>query len=187
MNTPGDIGPRIADEDAPESEPPQRFALEVVAKAGDWTAVEDLEARVAAIARVITTEPEIVARLPALAAACVAFSSDDDVRALNARYRGKDRPTNVLSFPAASPPPGALPDGEPVFLGDIVLAAETVAREARELAIPIADHVEHLVVHGVLHLIGHDHEADSEALIMETLETRLLAKLGVPDPYRSNE
>jgi probable rRNA maturation factor len=72
-------------------------------------------------------------------------------------------------------------------LGDVVLAAETVAAEARDLGIPVSHHVQHLVVHGLLHLLGHDHESDAEADRMEALETRILAVLGVPDPYRSNE
>ncbi len=93
----------------------------------------------------------------------------------------------MLSFPAPEPPPGVLAPDEPLPLGDIVLAAETVAAEAREAGIPFEHHVQHLVVHGVLHLLGHDHESDMEAEVMEALETRILAVLGVPDPYRSNE
>ena len=184
METPGDIGPRIVDEDGSDSEPPQRLTLEVVLEAGDWAALADADALVADVARVMAELPEMP---PGQTSACVAFSTDEAVRLLNARYREKDKPTNVLSFPAPPPPSGGLPSGEPHVLGDIVLAAETVAREARDLSIPLADHVRHLVVHGVLHLLGHDHEADDEAVVMEALETRLLAKLGVPDPYRSNE
>lgn len=186
MDTPGDIGPTLLDEDGQDSEPPQRLSLEVAIEDGDWAGAGDLEALVADVAEVVSRSTVIGAMLDP-ASACVAFTSDAAVRALNARFRAKDKPTNVLSFPAPPPPAGAFPEGDGVALGDIVLAAETVAAEARELGIPIDHHVRHLVVHGVLHLLGHDHEADAEAEIMEGLETKLLAELGVPDPYRSNE
>ena len=105
----------------------------------------------------------------------------DDVllRALNLRWRGVDKPTNVLSFPAA--PPGRLTEAP--TLGDIALAYETLAREANELGVPLADHYRHLVAHGFLHLIGYDHETNQEAERMEALETRILARLGAADPY----
>lgn len=104
----------------------------------------------------------------------VALSDDKGVRALNKRDRKKDKPTNVLSYPS----------GERAFLGDIVLARQTVWREAKTQKKLPADHMAHLVVHGVLHLLGHDHEtgkADAER--MEALERRILAKLGIADPY----
>lgn len=186
MDTPGDIGPTPLDEDGQDSEPPQRLSLEVVIEDGDWAGAGHLEALVADVAQVVGRSAAVSERLDEPASACVAFTSDAAVRALNARFRAKDKPTNVLSFPAP-PQSGAFPEGDVVALGDIVLAAETVAAEARELGIPMDHHVRHLVVHGVLHLLGHDHEADAEAEIMEALETRLLAELGVPDPYRSNE
>lgn len=119
----------------------------------------------------------------------------DDARisALNADFRGKPQPTNVLSWPADElgavtegadperPEPGDPDDPEP--LGDIALAWETCVREAQEAGKPLADHVTHLVVHGVLHLLGHDHQRDGDATLMEGLETAILAELGVPDPY----
>jgi probable rRNA maturation factor len=101
------------------------------------------------------------------------------LRALNLRWRGLDKPTNVLSFPA--PPPGRR--GDPTTLGDIALAYETLAREAEDLGVPLADHYRHLLAHGFLHLIGYDHETDAEAERMEALETRILRRLGVGDPY----
>ncbi len=104
----------------------------------------------------------------------VALSDDRRVRALNRRDRGKDKPTNVLSYPS----------GEKTFLGDIVLARQTVWREARAQKKTPADHLAHLVVHGTLHLLGHDHEtSDADAERMEALERRILKKLGIADPY----
>ena len=108
----------------------------------------------------------------------------DDARQqrLNHAYRGIDRPTNVLSFPAWDADDPA-PPGAPVLLGDVVLAFETVAREAQEQGKIFADHLRHLIVHGVLHLLGYDHHVEREAADMERLETVILAGLGVPDPY----
>jgi probable rRNA maturation factor len=104
----------------------------------------------------------------------VALADDERVRALNARDRKKDKPTNVLSYPS----------GEKGFLGDIVLARQTVWREAQEQKKVTADHLSHLVVHGTLHLLGYDHEtSEADALRMEALERRVLAKLGIADPY----
>jgi probable rRNA maturation factor len=177
----------VDEEDGRESEPPQRLALEVVIEGGDWPAAEALEALVARAGRALAAAPELTGLLRRPASACIAFATDADVRILNAQFRGKDKPTNVLSFPARAPPQDVLGRHEPLSLGDVVLAAETVAAEARDLGIPASHHVQHLVVHGVLHLLGHDHESDADADRMEALETRILAVLGVPDPYRSNE
>ena len=104
----------------------------------------------------------------------VALADDRGVRALNKRHAAKDKPTNVLSYPS----------GERAFLGDIVLARQTVWREAKAQKKSPADHVAHLVVHGVLHLLGHDHETgDADAERMEALERRILKRLGIADPY----
>jgi probable rRNA maturation factor len=107
------------------------------------------------------------------------LADDAALRALNLRWRGFDKPTNVLSFPAAPIGHG----GEPTALGDIALAYETLAREAEDLGVPLADHYRHLLAHGFLHLIGYDHETDAEAERMEALETKILTRLGVGDPY----
>jgi probable rRNA maturation factor len=107
------------------------------------------------------------------------LADDAQLRALNLRWRGVEKPTNVLSFPVA--PPGRR--AQSVTLGDIALAYETLAREASELGVPLADHYRHLVAHGFLHLIGYDHETAREAERMEALETRIMARLGAADPY----
>ena len=104
----------------------------------------------------------------------VLLTDDETVRDLNRRFRGKDQPTNVLSYPS----------GETAFLGDMILARQTVWREARGQKKSPADHVTHLVVHGTLHLLGYDHETgDADAERMEAHERRLLARLGIADPY----
>ncbi|MBM3535467.1 MAG: rRNA maturation RNase YbeY [Alphaproteobacteria bacterium] len=105
----------------------------------------------------------------------LALADDAAIRILNRDYRGKDKPTNVLSFESGDQP----------FLGDVVLALETVLNEAREQGKPPADHLAHLVVHGVLHLLGHDHESRTDARRMELMEVEVLAGLGVPDPYEA--
>jgi len=120
------------------------------------------------------------ATAPGLFILGVILTDDAEQRRLNRDYRGKDASTNVLSFPMGD----AMPGGGPVMLGDVVLAFETVTREAAEQNKPLADHLRHLVVHGVLHLLGFDHENDIEAEVMEGREREILAGLGVPDPYR---
>lgn len=113
----------------------------------------------------------------------VILGDDAGQRQLNRAYRGRDAPTNVLAFPGWEP--GArLPPDAPFLLGDVVLALETVMREAAEQRKPIADHLRHLTVHGVLHLFGYDHITEAEAALMEALERSILTELGVPDPYR---
>jgi probable rRNA maturation factor len=113
----------------------------------------------------------------------ITLTDDAQQLQLNRRYRGEDVSTNVLAFRAWEPGVHATPDA-PLLLGDVVLALETVAREANEQAKPFGDHIRHLIVHGVLHLLGYDHRREADAIKMERLETSILAKLGVPDPYR---
>ncbi len=114
----------------------------------------------------------------------VVLTDDAAIRKLNRRWRGRDKPTNVLSFPAqASVPPGSGPRP----LGDVVIAYETMAREAQEQGLPLTHHLAHLAVHGFLHLLGYDHESDTEAETMERLEREILARIDVPDPYATRE
>lgn len=129
---------------------------------------------------------------PALEEAEISVVLVDDAtqRILNETWREKDRPTNVLSFPATDTVAGAVPQrefpGVPLTLGDISLAFETVAAEAAEQGKPLAGHLTHLVVHGVLHLLGYDHVVDADAAVMEALEIDILAGIGIRDPYEVN-
>jgi probable rRNA maturation factor len=109
----------------------------------------------------------------------VLLTDDATIQGLNRTWRRKNAPTNVLSFPAKA----AAGEDAPPFLGDIAIAYETTRREAAAEGKRFADHVAHLAIHGFLHLLGHDHAADSEAETMEALEVAVLARLGVPDPY----
>ena len=125
---------------------------------------------------------------PWLAAAevSVLLCDDAEIRGLNASYRDQDRATNVLSFPALELDPDETPPApgaHPVLLGDIVLAAETVRTEALAQGKPSADHFRHLIVHGCLHLLGHDHQDEAGAFRMERLERLILREFGIPDPY----
>lgn len=113
----------------------------------------------------------------------VVLTDDERQRQLNRTYRGTDAVTNVLAFALADQNSPA-PAGAPVLLGDVVLAFATVAREAAQQRKPLADHLQHLVVHGVLHLLGFDHQGAAEGAFMEARETEILESLGVPDPYR---
>ena len=116
----------------------------------------------------------------------VRLASDEDVRALNAHWRGKDKPTNVLSFPMSEQYEleQADEDGPELMLGDIVLAKGVCEREAAEKEIPFERHATHLLVHGTLHLLGYDHGDDQDAADMEGREVRALARLGIDDPYK---
>jgi probable rRNA maturation factor len=123
---------------------------------------------------------EAAADAPTNAELSIVLTDDARIRALNLAWRGFDKPTNVLSFPAGG-------KGAPALLGDIVIAYETVKREAIEQALPFLHHLAHLAVHGFLHLHGYDHEAEAEAESMEQLERRILARLDIPDPYAARD
>jgi probable rRNA maturation factor len=140
-----------------------------------WQAVADIERLV----RDASLSAAAACGEPGLEAAELSIVLTDDaaIRKLNRDYRGKDRPTNVLSFPI--PDTGA----GPRMLGDIVLAFETVSAEAAGQGKHVRDHTRHLVVHGVLHLLGFDHQTEAEAERMESLETGILAAMGIADPY----
>ena len=117
----------------------------------------------------------------------VMLTDDAGIRTLNSNWRGIDKPTNVLSFPALQPTGAGGPDDAPRMLGDIAIAYETTRREADDEQKPFDHHLSHLAVHGFLHLIGYDHEKDDDAEAMEALETEILAQLGIPDPYADRD
>jgi probable rRNA maturation factor len=156
--------------------PPIDFDLTV--EAGDWPDEATLNALVEQA--LAATFAELSPARPGSSELGVIFTDDAHIRDLNAGWRGKDKATNVLSFPAF---PETKSGPLPPLLGDIVLAAETVAGEAALEDKPFENHISHLVVHGLLHLLGYDHETDAEAEEMEALERRVLARLAIPDPY----
>lgn len=159
--------------------------------AGDWARCGEH----AVAATLAATAYANLAAAPATIEISVRLTSDAEVHTLNRQYRGQDKPTNVLSFPMVQPDLleslantdanacVASDAGCEVLLGDIVLAHETCAREAEERGVPLAAHATHLIVHGVLHLLGYDHMNDAEAEAMEAIEREVLAGLGLHDPY----
>jgi probable rRNA maturation factor len=151
--------------------------VDIIIEADGWNHIPDLEARITkAVARTLahanTGQEE--------ATLAILLADDATLKRLNSQFRGQDKPTNVLSFPAGE-------GGEAGFLGDLALSLETCTREALEENKQVVDHLLHLVIHGTLHLLGHDHETDSEADIMERAERAILATFGIADPYVSGE
>lgn len=167
----------------PAESPPEAddTTIDVVVESPLWAAEPEAEAQVLrAVAAALPADQGPVEL-------CVVLADDAAVQILNARYRGRDAPTNVLSFPAVPSPGGQTETGVPTLLGDVVLAFETVKAEAERDGKPFAHHLGHLVVHGVLHLLGYDHESDAEAELMEARERDVLASLAIPDPYSGRE
>lgn len=152
--------------------------IDVAVEAGGWADEEALLALVAQAVEAVLAETGQAA--PDETELSLLFTDDAHVRLLNRDWRAKDKPTNVLSFPAFPVAPG---DPIPPMLGDIALAFETVMSEAALEEKPFDHHLTHLVVHGMLHLLGHDHEDEDEAEAMEALERAILARLAIPDPY----
>jgi probable rRNA maturation factor len=180
MSTPGDSTACALDsEPAPEPEPSGGLRISIVKEQADWSGFDRPEQAIEAAAAALASHAE-GARARGTEAGVV-LAGDAMVRQLNASYRGKDAATNVLSFPFQAPP-GGMP-GETPYLGDVVLAAETIGREAAERGIAPTAHLQHLVVHGLLHLLGFDHGNDAEAEEMEHLETEILGTLGIANPY----
>jgi probable rRNA maturation factor len=157
--------------------------LEVSIEA-DWPSSPDWEGLATRAAAALAQLARELAN-PRLSASLL-FADDAEVHALNREWRGKDKPTNVLSFPmlTRSELLALAPEGPPELLGDVALALETCQREAAERDIPLEHHATHLIVHGLLHLAGYDHEISSEdAAAMEALEIKALALMGIADPY----
>jgi len=163
-------------------------STEVLVVADCWRTEPDAEA---VIHRALATAAEIVNAGPNKAVGeaelAVMLTDDTGIRTLNNNWRGIDKPTNVLSFPALQPTGRCGPDDGPRMLGDIAIAYETTRKEADDEQTPFDHHLSHLAVHGFLHLIGYDHENDDDAEAMETLEQEILAQLGIPDPYADRE
>jgi probable rRNA maturation factor len=176
----------------PDPEPPQtpaseapsgvkRLTLDVVHDCEAWSVIAEIERLIKSAADALQAEVDIGATD---ATATILLTSDAEVRTLNHKWRGIDKATNVLSFPAPEAP-GDLESDD--FLGDIAMACETVLREAAEQGTDPAHHLQHLTVHGLLHLLGYDHENPDDATEMETLEIEILARIGVPNPYAGSE
>jgi probable rRNA maturation factor len=165
----------------PDPDPPSLVVIDLAIRCPGWrrrVPGVDAVAREAAKAAMLRA-----GRKRGAAELSLVLSDDEEVAALNQRWRDRSGPTNVLAFASEErPAPPA-----PLILGDVVLAFETVAREAKEQKKSLANHLRHLVIHGVLHLLGYDHDAAGPARRMEALETRILATLGVADPYRVGE
>lgn len=159
-----------------------------IALEAEWPAATDWDILAARAANAtISQAPEL--SNPRLSASLV-FADDAELHALNREWRGKDKPTNVLSFPMLERDEllDLSPEGPPELLGDIALSLETCAREAEEKGLPLEIHAAHLIVHGLLHLAGHDHETSpDDAAAMEALEINALALMGIADPYGDND
>lgn len=164
------------------TEPQSSFSLpvdvDIAVEAGEWPVEQQLAEWVGRAASAVFAE--IGDTRPGRSELGVIFTDDAHIKTLNADWRDKDKPTNVLSFPAF---PERRQGPLPPMLGDIVLAAETVAQESALENKPLEHHITHLVVHGLLHLLGYDHETDEEADEMEAMERAALARLAIPDPY----
>ena len=155
---------------------------------GEWdssTSWEELASRAARAAVAESAFPQLGASVRPVELS-VRLTSDEEVQTLNAHWRNKDKPTNVLSFPMAEAYEldEADEDGPELMLGDVILAHATCKREAEEKAISIEDHAAHLIVHGTLHLLGYDHDDPTQADDMEAREIRALARMGIADPYK---
>ena len=162
--------------------------LDVLVEAdAEWDSKTDWQRLVRAAATSAVAESAFpqLADGPRKAELSVRLASDQEVRALNARWRGKDKPTNVLSFPMAEPDEleAADSDGPELMIGDVILARDICLAEAAEKGVSLDQHATHLVVHGTLHLLGYDHHDDAAAHDMESREVRALARLGIADPY----
>ncbi|MFL6818848.1 MAG: rRNA maturation RNase YbeY [Bradyrhizobium sp.] len=158
---------------------------EVLVVADAWQTEPDAEA---AIQRAIAVAAEMVDADTGGAELAVMLTDDTGIRTLNNNWRGIDKPTNVLSFPALPPSGESRSDNDaPRMLGDIAIAYETTRREADDEQKQFDHHLSHLAVHGFLHLIGYDHEKDQDAETMEALETEIMMQLGIPDPYADRD
>jgi probable rRNA maturation factor len=181
--SPAERAPEAISERNRNSGPMAQFALpitEVLVVADCWQTEPDAEA---VIQRAIATAAETVDADIGEAELAVMLTDDAGIRTLNSNWRGIDKPTNVLSFPALQPTGQGDADDPPRMLGDIAIAYQTSRMEADDEQKPFEHHLSHLAIHGFLHLIGYDHEKDDDAETMEALEAEILAQLGIPDPF----
>ncbi len=156
------------------------FSIDWAVEAGEWSELEPIDQ---VISQIVTCLEQSNLDWPAYSCeASVVFSNDEAVRTLNRDFRNINKTTNVLSFPSSSRMPSL---GDIRHIGDVILASETILRESVDLDLPPRHHLIHLIIHGILHLLGYDHESAADADTMETLETRLLTGLGIPDPYQA--
>lgn len=153
--------------------------IEVRIESPLWARIPSVSRSVRRAAEAIGDDPEVGPTIRTADIICIALIDDEAIAVLNEKWRARKAPTNVLSFPAA---PGPLLHS-PRFLGDLALAFETIEREARSEGKPFRDHLAHLVVHGILHLLGYEHADEAEAERMEEIETRILASVGIADPH----
>ena len=161
--------------------------IQISVEEGDWPSEEELQSlaeRVLGEAAAYLKKHEKQPFPKMAPELSLVFTDDTSIREINAEWRSQDKATNVLSFPAFPLEPGGKPGP---MLGDIIIARETVEREAIDLEKSFDDHLTHLMVHGFLHLFGYDHMNNSEAERMEGLETRILASLGLSDPYAGQD
>jgi probable rRNA maturation factor len=164
-----------------------RLDIQLSLEEGDWQSEEALQAfsrRVLEHAAAHLAEKERQPFPKQSVEVSLVFTNDAAIREINAEWREQDKPTNVLSFPAFPLAPGGKPGP---MLGDIILAEETLRREALDLGVAFEDHLTHLLVHGFLHLFGYDHMTEEEAAVMEGLEIRILAELGLENPYGDDD
>ncbi|MCV3768321.1 rRNA maturation RNase YbeY [Rhizobium sp. TRM95796] len=164
-----------------------RLDIQLSLEEGDWQTEEVLAAfarRVLEHAATHLAEKERQPFSKQPVEVSLVFTNDAAIREINAEWREQDKPTNVLSFPAFPLAPGGKPGP---MLGDIILAEETLRREALDLGVAFEDHLTHLLVHGFLHLFGYDHMTEEEAAVMEGLEIRILAELGLENPYGDDD
>ncbi|GGD15959.1 rRNA maturation RNase YbeY [Aquisalinus flavus] len=158
----------------PPPEPDHHLVHDVIIEHEAWGDIEPVVA--SCFKAVMAHDPETFCK----GTVALLFTSDEAVQRLNREFLGKDKPTNVLSFPTDE---DVMDHDGPIHIGDIALAYETCYREAVDKRVALKDHAAHLIFHGVLHLFGYDHEDDDEALVMEKMETDLLADMGIDDPY----
>jgi len=177
----GPVGPDTGPSGQPGStgRAPDNLTIEIMHEAGEWDAFGDVDAALAAVAAVVGDCDRLGLRA---AEAAIVLADDATVQTLNRSWRSIDKPTNVLSFPSGQPASIVESTGTRM-LGDVVLACQTLVREAEAQAKAPVHHLQHLALHGLLHLAGFDHESEAEAEDMEQLEVELLARLGVANPY----